>query len=274
MTDTAAKPEPKPTAAKAAPVTTPTATVAPKAVTAPAPAKQAPAPVAKAAPAVAIKPAPVAVTPARPAPAKQAATPVVPAAPVITKEQTPAARRTVVKPVAKKPAIRAKAVASPKRPATRPVTNAAKEPKMADTFKNVTEKTQAYFADANERAKGALEKGVKVFEDANAFHKGNIEALVESSKIAAKGAEKFGQDAAAYAKSSYEKANEAFKAMSAVKSPTELFKLQSDYVRSSFDAFVAETSRSTEAALKLAGEIAQPLSNRFALAAEKVKAAA
>ncbi|MBN8848245.1 MAG: phasin family protein [Sphingomonas sp.] len=249
MTDTAAKPEPKPTAQVA--------------------------PVAKPAPAaVAAKPAPVAASPAQPAPAQQAAAPVAPAAPVIIKEQTPAARRTVVKPVAKKPAIRAKAVASPKRPATKPVTNAAKEPKMAETFKTVTDKTQAYFADANQRAKGALEKGVKAFEDANAFHKGNIEALVESSKIAAKGAEKFGQDAAAYAKASYEKANEAFKAMSAVKSPTELFKLQSDYVRSSFDAFVAETSRSTEAALKLAGEIAQPLSNRFALAAEKVKAAA
>lgn len=206
------------------------------------------------------------------APAAVAAS--VPSADIVITKQTRAARRPAVKPVARKPATRAKAAASPKRPAVQPVTNAAKEINMADTFKNVTDKTQAYFADANERAKSAMEKGVKAIEEANAFHKGNIEAIVESSKIAVKAAEKIGQDAAAYAKTSYEKANEAFKAMSTVKSPTDLFKLQSDFFRSSFDAFVAETSRSTEAALKLAGEIAQPISNRFALAAEKVKAAA
>lgn len=215
------------------------------------------------------------VVPAKPVVTKEAAAPapvVAAAAPV--KKPTPAAPRPVVKPVAKKPAPRAKAIAAPQPPAVKPVTKAAKEPKMSDTIKTVTEKAQTYFADANDRAKGAVEKGVKALEEANAFQKGNIEAVVESSKIAVKGAEKLGQDAAAYAKASYEKASETLKAIAAVKSPTELFKLQSDYARSSFDLFVAEASRSTEAALKLAGEIAQPLSNRFALAAEKVKAAA
>ncbi|MGJ3627621.1 phasin family protein [Sphingomonas sp. MMS24-JH45] len=64
------------------------------------------------------------------------------------------------------------------------------------------------------------------------------------------------------------------RAMASVKSPTELMKLQADYVRSSFDALVAQTSRTTEAQLKLAGEIAQPLQNCFALAAEELKVAA
>jgi len=59
-----------------------------------------------------------------------------------------------------------------------------------------------------------------------------------------------------------------------VKSPTEFVKLQSDYLRTTFDALIAETSRSTEAMLKLAGEVAQPISSRVALAAEKVKIAA
>ena len=37
---------------------------------------------------------------------------------------------------------------------------------------------------------------------------------------------------------------------------------------------VAETSKNTEAMLKLAGEVAQPISNRLALAADRFKAAA
>jgi len=256
MTDTAAKPELKPvTGAAVAPAKPAPAPAAAPVVTAPAVAKEAPKPAAKE-------------IVAKPAPAAPAASP---------KKSTPAAPRAAVKPVAKKPAPRAKvakAQPAPIRQPRRAATIAAKEVIMSDTIKNVTEKTQAYFAEANERAKGSIEKGVKAFEDANAFHKGNLEAIVESSKIAVKGVEKMGQDAAAYAKTSYEKATETFKAMSAVKSPTELFKLQSDYARASFDAFVAEASRSTEAALKLAGEIAQPISNRVALAAEKIKVAA
>jgi phasin family protein len=108
----------------------------------------------------------------------------------------------------------------------------------------------------------------------NDFAKGNIEAMVESGRITAKGLEAVGQDAAEYGRKSFESATAAMKSMATVKSPTELFKLQSDFLRGMFDGYVAETSKNTEAMLKLAGDAAQPLSNRFAVAAEKVKAAA
>lgn len=157
-------------------------------------------------------------------------------------------------------------------PASIPLT-AAKEVIM-ETIENVTAKTQTAFADATAQAKGAVEKSQKMFEDANEFGKGNIEALVESSKIAVRGLEALSQDAAAYAKSSFEEATAAVKTMTSVKSPTELLKLQSDYARSAFDSMVQQTSRNTEAMLKLAGEVVQPLSNRVALAAEKMKVVA
>ncbi|SEJ59261.1 phasin family protein [Sphingomonas sp. OV641] len=145
---------------------------------------------------------------------------------------------------------------------------------MVEAFQSVTEQTKAMFAQANERAKTQMEQGAKAFEDMNAFTKSNVEAIVESSKIAARGFEQMGQDAATYMKSSYESATGMFRSMAAIKSPTELFQLQSDFARSSFDAFVAQTSRSTEAALKLAGEIAQPISNRVAVTIDKAKPAA
>ena len=146
--------------------------------------------------------------------------------------------------------------------------------KMADTVNNLKAQGEKIVAELKTRSEDALAKGKAYFADANDFNKGNIEALVESGKIAAKGFEKLGQDAAEYTRKSFEHTTTAFKGMAAVKSPTELLKLHSDYVRTSFDMFVAEASRSTEASLKLAGEIAQPISNRFAVAAEKVKLAA
>lgn len=155
-----------------------------------------------------------------------------------------------------------------------PAARSAKEQLMEKATETMTEKAKSAFTEASERAKAQMEKGTRAFEDVAAFNKGNIEAIVESSKIAAKGFEKMGQGAAEYAKASYEHATGTLKSMSSVKSPTELFKLQSDFARSSFDAFVAEASRSTEAVLKLAGEIAQPISNRVTIAAEKIKVSA
>ena len=142
---------------------------------------------------------------------------------------------------------------------------------MEDTIQTATDKTQAMFADANDRAKGALQKGQQMAEEMNTFGKGNIEAMVESSKIAARGFETLGQDAAAFAKKSLEEAAAAARTLATVKSPTEFMKLQNDFMRQSFDAMVAEMSRNTETMLKLVGEVAQPMSNRVALAADKVK---
>lgn len=190
------------------------------------------------------------------------------------------AKASVSKSAAKKPALAVEAVPIAPQPhaaseqSAEPAFRSTKEPKMVETIQMITDKTKTAFAEANERAKAQMEKGAQSFQELGAFNKGNIEAIVESSKIAATGMQKLGQDAAVYAKSSYENATSAFKTMTTVKSPTELFKLQSDFARASFDAFVAEASRSTEAALKLAGEIAQPISNRVALAAEKIKVAA
>ena len=154
------------------------------------------------------------------------------------------------------------------------VTETIKEPKIMETIETNMAKAQALFADFNDRTKVAVEKSTKLVEEANDFAKGNLEAIVESGKITAKGLETFGQEAAEYSRKSFEAATAALKSMAAVKSPTEFFKLQSDFFRTSFDTAVAESSKTTEALIKLAGDAAQPLSNRVAVAAEKAKLAA
>ena len=197
--------------------------------------------------------APVAVeTPA----VEQPAAPILETAPV----ETPAVE-TVTETVA---AVAEQAPAEIKKEVT----------KMNDTIKDAAEKGQAYFAEFSAKAKAAAEKSAKAFEEMNEFGKGNVEALVESGKIAAKGFEALGQGYADYARKQFEGTTAALKGFAAVKSPTEFFKLHSDYVRGQFDSFVAESSKNTEAMLKLAGDVAKPISNRVALAAEKIKVAA
>ena len=144
----------------------------------------------------------------------------------------------------------------------------------ADMANAATDQAKTMFADATERAKGGMAKGQMMFGEMGEFGKGNVEAMVEASKIAARGMEQFGQSAAAYMRGSLDEVQAQARTLASAGSPTEFMKLQGDFARTAFDRMVAEASRNTEAMLKLAGEVAQPISNRVALAADRMKTAA
>ena len=179
-------------------------------------------------------------------------------------------------------AVGAETITPKSEPAVQPVVIEPKGHTMTDTVnataqnfaQDAQNRATAMFADVNTRAKAAMERSTKLFEELNEFNKGNIEALVESSKVAAKAAEQLGQQAAETARKNFEQATAALKGFASAKTPTEFFQLQSEFARSAFDQLIAETSRNSETALKLAGDIFQPISNRFAVAAEKMKQAA
>ncbi len=243
------------------------------------------------------KPATKAPKPAAAAPAKPVA-----AATVVAKKEpakAPVAKPAVVKPapvVARKveatvavapktelPKVEAPKVEATKtetkidKPAATPAKAAAptKGSNMTDTIKTAAEDFQtratAAFGDVNARAKDAFSKGTKAIEELVEFSKGNVEAIVASGRVAAKGAEEIAKYSAEYGRTAVEKANATAKQFAAVKSPTEFFQLQGDVAKQTLDALVAEGSKFTESYLKLIGEISQPISNRVAVAAEKVK---
>jgi phasin family protein len=207
-----------------------------------------------------------------------------------------AAAITVKKPVAKAPLVKKALAASAAKheiktetitqnPAVAKVVATAKEgaKTMNDTVKNVeetvkkaaaetSEKATEMFKDMTARAKSAMEKTSDVAKDAVEFNKANLEAMVEAGKIAAKGVQTVGQNAAELTRKNFEATTTMLKSAAAVKSPTELFKLQGDFARSQFDGAVAEMSKASEFYLKLAGEVFQPIQNRYAVAAEQLKA--
>lgn len=149
---------------------------------------------------------------------------------------------------------------------------------VIETTKKFTEEAKArfqtVFTEIGEKAKSGVEKSTKAFEELGDIAKGNVEALMESSKIAAKGAEGMGQSAAEYGRTSFEKASATMKSFASVKSPAEFFQLQSELLSSSFDSFAKESAKSSEALLKLAGDVVQPLSTRVSIVTEKVKSLA
>ncbi len=234
-------------------------------------------PAAKSAPKVEAKSAPVAVPQPEPVVEPVIEATVEPVAEVVAETVEPVAESA---PAAIEQVEEAVEVVA--EPAVEAVTEIIEDtaPQMADTASKgiytmeAIEKTQAMFAELNDKAKAQVEKNTKLVGEMTELAKGNVEALVESGKITAKGLETLGQDAAEYGRKSFENATATLKSLSAVKSPADFFKLQSDYVRSAFDSMVAETSKNTEAFIKLAGDAAQPVSNRVAVAMEKIKTAA
>lgn len=133
-----------------------------------------------------------------------------------------------------------------------------------------TDKFQDLFSGAGERSQELVAKSQKAAENIADLAKANVEALVESGRIAASGVKSIGQDVLASSRDGIEQASDAVKTLAEAKSPTEFFQLQSELARASFDRIVAESSKLTERFVKLAGEAVQPLQNRASINAERI----
>ena len=193
--------------------------------------------------------------------AKQSAAPLVKASAKVT---APIQKRKYVR----KPIAVAK-------PATAPFFKGTKTMnEMPNMFASFTalpgaDKYQAMFTDVSTKGQDAVKKSQAFAEQMTEAAKANVEAMVESTKIATAGARDLGQEVVASTKSGVEHASAAVKSLTEAKSPTEFFQLQSDLMKSSFDRMVSEGSKFTEQMVKLAGESIQPLSNRASVSAEK-----
>jgi phasin family protein len=250
---TASQPEPEPevefpSKAKRAAKPKPAAAVAAKPVAAP---------VAKAAPlkAAVVRRAAVKATPTKVVPAKAAIKP---------------------KPVAvakiSAPKIIAPKASAPKTVAQKTLFQQLKDKTVSTT--DFTTKIKSAVGEAQAKAKEAFDKGAATFGEYNEFSKGNVEAVVASGKIIAAGVQSLGKTFVDDGKSAFETLTAEVKELASVKSPVDFFKLQAEFLRRNFDIAVANTSKNSEAVLKLASEAAAPISARVNLAVEKVKQAA
>lgn len=122
-----------------------------------------------------------------------------------------------------------------------------------------------------EKGQEMMGTAVKSVSEMSEFAKGNVDAMMVSAKAATTGFETIANLIVEHSKKSFEETTAAMKSMAAAKSPAELFQLQNDFAKARFDHAVAMWSAMSETMLKVAGDIAQPMSSRIAIAGEKVK---
>jgi phasin family protein len=228
--------------------------------------------------------APAPAAKAEAAPAAKAEAPKAPAAkaPAAAKKAAPARRKPAARKAA--PAKAAAAKSAPAKASGRKAAAAARNTvntttrtlnEGTRTMKNeankVADRFQAVIGDANDRTRTAMERNTRIAEEMTDLSKGNVEALVASTKVAAKGVEALGQEVAELSRKSFEEASAALRGFADVKSPTDFFRLQGEFARSQFDTIVGQSARMSEAFIKLAGDVAEPLTSRYSVTAEKMK---
>ena len=202
--------------------------------------------------------------------AKQAARATLSAAQV---ETQPVAAKAKTAEVKTKPAPKAQPVQAAAKAAAEATTqiNERTTEMQNEATKVINDNAQAFIGDINERTKNMSERSTRIIEEMTDLARGNVEAIVTSSKVAARGIETLSQEAAEFGRKSFEEASATVRTFAEVRSATDFFRLQSEFAKSQFDSLVAESSKMSEAVLKLAGEVAEPITSRYSVAAERVK---
>ncbi len=136
------------------------------------------------------------------------------------------------------------------------------------TMKEGMEKAAKGFETSQMKMKEGVEKAMKTAEEMMAFSQGNMEALVKASQIYAAGFQDISKNFAASSKASLEDSVAFAKSLMGVKSVKEAVDLQTGFAKTSIEKAVAETSKITDASVKLAEQAVAPLTARIALAVE------
>jgi len=144
----------------------------------------------------------------------------------------------------------------------------------ASAFKDSMSGAVAGFEKTQAEVKANMEKAMRTAEEFMSFGQGNVEAVMRSGRIWAEGVQDLGKSFAATAQAQLDQTMSTFKALAGVKSLKEAIDLQASLARSSVETAVNETSRLTDASLKLAEQTFAPITQRVTLAVEKFGRAA
>lgn len=148
----------------------------------------------------------------------------------------------------------------------------------ADQVRQAGEQFRGATEEAMKTAQGqtqqTMERNTRLLSEMGELARGNMEAAVQSTRIAAEGVQAIGREAVEYGRRSFEGFSSTVKQLAEAKTPADVLRLQGEWARQSFDMAVSAGAQMSERMVKLAGESAQPLQSRVAVATQKMQGAA
>jgi len=123
------------------------------------------------------------------------------------------------------------------------------------------EALEKMISDAEDRMEKAVVSTSRLVEQATEFAKGNVQAVFASTRIASAGFEALGQEATALFPK-IEDFSTVWSKLGKSRSPDELLKMQSTYLSSTIEKFMADTTHMAESMMKLGFDVVDPLTRR------------
>jgi hypothetical protein len=96
------------------------------------------------------------------------------------------------------------------------------------------------------------------FEAVQKFGKDSFEATVKALDVASTGTKAIAVETATYAKTSFEQSAATFQKLLGVRSLDQAIEIQTDYVKSAYEGFVAQSTKTGELYTKLAQDSLAP----------------
>jgi phasin family protein len=116
----------------------------------------------------------------------------------------------------------------------------------------------------------ATETQRKAVDDLTAFSKSNMDAFVKSGTVFVQGLEQLTRTLVGATQSQVESSMSVAKSLIAAKNLTEFTELQNAFAKSWFDTAVTDATKISELAIRVANDVAEPLSARLTAAIEQV----
>ena len=139
--------------------------------------------------------------------------------------------------------------------------------KMAKTMALTVETKMQNAAEHIEKANRELSSRV---EEATSFTSNNLDAAVQAVNVVAEGIKDVNQTICNSIQQALQTAMSTGKAMMGVKSLRDVMQIQSEYIKTTFDTVMADTTKISEIAVRCSSQAAEPLNARVTEVVEKV----
>jgi hypothetical protein len=101
-------------------------------------------------------------------------------------------------------------------------------------------------------------KGMMNFDDANKVGKEAVDTMMKSYSVMATGMQTIAAEATDYSKQAFENGTQTLEKLSSAKSLEKAFEIQTDFARSSYEAFIAQATKMNELYADLARDAYRP----------------
>jgi phasin family protein len=130
--------------------------------------------------------------------------------------------------------------------------------------------TRQHYDTAVTLTREQVAKASALLEDLAVLGKGNLDAVVQSNTVIAKGLEDISREFMSYAQASLESAASATKALFGAKTLQDVIALNNAFAKTSLDTFLANSTKLGDMGLKVANQALEPISARVNVAIEKL----